>query len=519
MAVLVGAGPTLACAVLAGPATSAGRWRTVGSGASPPPLASDSAGTPLGPAAHPPPPSRPMVLEFPPIEKVRLLGDLRLVAAPRPGAAEAVIALVVGSELDAAGARPDAARLTARVTAAALERRLGRALHPAPGWKVTVATNRTAVIWWVTVAPAQIAEAFAAIAQEVVTAGSLAAGFERERSLEIEAVRARLRLESDWVARFAAHRARREANGALGRGGRFDATVDDLGLVSLADCRTWHTAHLRPENSLLVVVGAVDTRRLVLDSEAAFARWRTAGRQPAAPPPDSRPVSPRMAPDQRSPVIELVDREKSDRADVFLVAAPPPMPDPNPIATRAAATLFCDQVEEAAPGADGAGPQMGAPMWCGFEPGRARPGSLAVGRRVPVESASATVHELATKTRDFRGRSISAPTLARLVQAEVERMPLRWESVQALARTLASAAATDAELDAGRGERDAWLALTPEAVTRAAASLLDPANRSLVVIGDAGRLGEPLARSAAVRVRGLDDFAVSRAVQPRPNPR
>ncbi|HOU92669.1 MAG TPA: hypothetical protein PLU22_16565, partial [Polyangiaceae bacterium] len=444
-------------------------------------------------------------VEFPRVERSDLDGGLTLLVAPRPATPLVTVVLVVRTDAVSPDEAPGAARLVARATGMALERhRLGEGV-PAAGWSTSATVERAGIAWWVQVAPSGVGDALAALAEQVTQQAALATGFERTRSLELEALRARAALDTPFAARLAVERALLAPDGAAG-GAALDATAHDLGLVSLRDCQAWHAAHVVRANASIVVVGDVEPGATAGEVRRVFAGWRS-----ASPPPTARGGSAAdlalAGAGASNSAIELVSREAARHADVLLVAFAPAATPRELAALQAAAAVRCASLRLAAPPAGAAAPAA-SPRWCALESRGDRLAWLLAGQRVPPDAAAAVAEQLTAWSDEPDARAVGAAAVTAAVRAHVEQLPLRWTSNRSLAEELVRELTTGATPDGGRAEHELWTALTVEEVARGSDALLAARRRRLVVLGDAEELARPLSRLGPVSVRGTDDFTV-----------
>ncbi len=499
----------LGCAGVPHPASSSSAARSRGGPGSTPASASRPGEAPDGSDSPPPPPAPPAEVGFPAIEELQLDGGLRLLVAPRPGAPLVTLALVVGTPAVPRWSSPGAAHLVAHTLGAALERRLVGEGVPAAGSSTWTTVDRGAVTWWVQVTPTRLGVAAAALAEEVTRRTSLGTGLERTRSLQVEAVRGRAKLDARFAARLVAGRASL-APGLSGDDSRLDPSAHELGLVSLRECQDWHSTHVVRSAASVVVVGDVDPATTGEELRQAFLDWKAASPpRGASGPPRSSPALPGAV--EPRAAVELLGRDAVPYADVLVVAVMPPTAPRDLVALQAAATIRCASLRLRPPPGMAAWPATN-PRWCALEIDGDGTASLVAGQRVPAEAAGAAAQQLTTWSDEPRERDLSTATVAAAARVHIDRLPLRWSSNRALAEELVREVSTGAAPDAGRAERDLWTALTVEDVARASAALFDARRRRLVVLGDPVELVARLSRLGPLNVWSTADLAVQRTV-------
>jgi len=496
----------LGCAGPNRPASGPGAARATRDPARSPRVVVDAAsnGEEVGP---PPPPPGPLgAVEFPKVVRTDLDGGLTLLVAPQPRTPLATVALVVRTEAASPGDAPGAARLVARLTGAALERRRLREGVRAAGWSAATTGEQAGIAWWLQVAPGGVGDALAALVELVTEQTPLVTDFERARGLEIEGLRARAALDTPYAARLAVERALPAPDGRA----TLDATARDLELVSLRDCRAWHTAHVVRANASIVVVGDVDPEATAGDGRRIFAAWRSASPPPAAR--GSSAADPVRA-DAGEPAraIELLSREAARLADVLLVAAAPAATPRELAALQAAVAVRCASLR-LAPTPGGAVGSAASPRWCTLESHGDGLAWLLVGQRVPPDAAIAVAAQLTAWSAEPDAAAVSAAAVTAAVRAHLGQLPLRWTSNRSLAEELVRELMTGVTPDGGRAEHDLWTSLTVEEVARGSDALLAARRRRLVVLGDPEQLAPPLSRLGTVSVRDTVDFAVLRSL-------
>jgi len=106
-----------------------------------------------------------------------------------------------------------------------------------------------------------------------------------------------------------------------------------------------------------------------------------------------------------------------------------------------------------------------------------------------------TADALADALEGMRGvisRGVSEEETGSSVRALADRAPAEYETARAVAAELADAAANDLGADYPRRYLDAVRAATPDEVTRAYTEHVDPEALTVIAVGDAGQIKEPL---------------------------
>lgn len=424
---------------------------------------------------------------FPAVERATLANGLRLIIATMPRLpVVTVLALVdAGAAADPAGAEGTAA-LTARaltegtasLDGVALTDRLeslGTSLEGYADWDSTTAR--------MTVMPARLSEAFAVFA-EVLRAPTFP---------EHDVARRRDERLADLEQRLAEPRAlagQRFSGFVYAAGTRYaratGGTIATVAPLDATSVRAFHGAHYAPSTTTLIFVGDVRRDEAVRLAEGALGDWKGSAR--AAP---AVEVRERRAA-RRTVIVEKIDAPQSELR-VGHVGVPRAHPDHLAIVVMNAILggLFSSRINlnlrERHAFTYGAS--------SGFEWRRAA-GPFVVSTAVKSEVTDRAVEEILREIDGLRAAAPSASELALATDYLAGVFPIRYESTDAVAGALASAAVFGLPADWFSTYRDRVQALRVEDIHAAAQAHLDPTRLLVLAVGDPAVIREPLERLA-----------------------
>ncbi|KAB2342134.1 M16 family metallopeptidase [Actinomadura rudentiformis] len=111
---------------------------------------------------------------------------------------------------------------------------------------------------------------------------------------------------------------------------------------------------------------------------------------------------------------------------------------------------------------------------------------------VHTEVTADAVSDALTELRGVISRGISAEECGSSVRALADRAPAEYETARAVAAELADASASGLGPDYPRRYLEAVRAATPDGVAKAYATHVDPEKLTVIVVGDAAQIREPL---------------------------
>jgi len=133
--------------------------------------------------------------------------------------------------------------------------------------------------------------------------------FGKLRTREVEDARAAAKSSAAYAASMILYRELFEVPTAIHPYSRYRALPDELGKLTLADCKAWHKQHMTPKNAVLIATGDVDIDSFAKTVERAFNGWQ--GEKPEQP----RFSEPMPDPERH---LYLVDRPGSGQAQVMV---------------------------------------------------------------------------------------------------------------------------------------------------------------------------------------------------------
>lgn len=133
--------------------------------------------------------------------------------------------------------------------------------------------------------------------------------FTKLRTREIERVKSSARGGASWAAAMVLYRELYDVPTGVHPYSRYDAMPEDLGKLTLADCRAWHKAAFVPSNTNLIVAGDVTPQVIEAAAKKWFGAWK-GGEAPALS------VSAPFPPKERE--VFLVDRPGAAQSQIFV---------------------------------------------------------------------------------------------------------------------------------------------------------------------------------------------------------
>jgi predicted Zn-dependent peptidase len=359
-----------------------------------------------------------------------------------------------------------------------------------------------AVSWSLTVPPEHLAfamETLGAIAQRPRWGY---AEFARARDQQMARASELAHHDGAWSALHVLHS---ELFGAPHPYATYDSTAEQLSKVSLADCQTWHRAHVHPDNASIVVAGGQAPESVSALVEAHFGSWKVTGQM------SDGPIPPPPSVESRASVVHVVDQGKSSRALVLLGWVVPGAGTEEQAVTQVALGLLCGPRGRFVP----TGKER-----ISYCEARAYAGGIGVAlvgvTTTPVGVPDA-VERLNDALRELDGDPITSASLETDVRDLLGRSPRRWESSHGLARELTRLAVLDAPRKWPELEAQIWRE-TDGARTAKVVDLLLSTDRGVwVVTGDADRFVKPLSRFASIAVHAPSDFRTTKRLARDPS--
>lgn len=442
--------------------------------------------TPIRPDIAPPGPWR-----FPEVEQRALGNGIHLHAYHLPGqqivSAHLVLEVPLGVE---PAAREGVATITTRCLDEGSRRHAGEEFAElleteGAGFGVEVGLPGLQAVLDVPVR--RLDRAFALFAEAVTEPALAAADVDRHVQLRLaEIEQGRANSASRATTEF-----RRAVFAADSRASRMNGgEPETVGAVTTEDAADFHRTRFGPETSTLVVAGDLTAVDLVDLAERAFGGWRA----------DTLPTASAASVGAASRTAVLVDRPGAVQADLRLGGFAVDRTDPRwadlTVAGYAMGGAFLSRLNKVL--REERGYTYGVRL--GFSPLRSG-GSYAVQGSFRTEVLVDAVREARTLL-DVGDRPFTADEVSDAVTYYAGTSPLRF----ATADGVAAQAAVQVLNGLGPDYLDASLAalrqVTPDSATAAYAGVVDVDAASLVVVGDADQLAEPL------RALGYDHLVV-----------
>ena len=332
---------------------------------------------------------------------------------------------------------------------------------------------------FVSVPVPRLPEALALLAEAARTPELNQADIDRHQQLrlaEIEQTLANSAALAQLTFRTATVRRRWRASRPAG------GTRESVAAITPAAVREFHADYYRPEGGTLIVSGDFDAG-LHAAVEATFGDWLVPGTVDAV----------HHVPTARLPHRWLIDRPGAVQADVRLGAlgidrADPRWPDVQ-VATHAVGGAFLSRLNKVL--REELGFTYGVHLV--NQPMRNR-GLLAVQGSFRTEVLAEAVAR-AGSLLDLTARPLTDAEVTQAVAFHLGSSPLRYSTAHQVTENLAALIAAGVTAEFINANARALAQVTPASATSALAELLPPDRLTLVVVGDADALVEPLARA------------------------
>ena len=461
--------------------------------------------------AHPPSEAPLGDANLPAVSSRTLPNGLGLRVMPRRTLPLVSVQLVVRAGRARDGAKPGAARLTAQLLAASgagrWTRRKLAARIESLGGRLGVGTDRDATWLGLDVTRDHLDGALDLIATLATQPRFLPATFQRVRQRAQDAVRARRAAHPGDSMQQVLERRLFELPVGVSPYAHGRANADELGALSLEDCRRWYRSELVPGNSVLVVTGDVDSDAVARSAGTAFARWKghpvNAPTRTAALPPDRVEV-------------DVIDRPASRHSDIVVGTLGPDRDSPRWAALLGAVELLGGESGRLSRRLSGRRPlatQVGARV----EPMAHGPALVVLSARSTTTRTAQAVQGILDAMGKLAGALPEDAEIQAALRALVERRARRTETVQGLARMGTRLAALGLPDDAYTALDRALRGLDPRSVNAAAQLFLRKGHVRVVVSGDAKRIAHALAHFGPVHlVNPAHDYTLIRSLPADP---
>lgn len=265
--------------------------------------------------------------------------------------------------------------------------------------------------------------------------------------------------------------------------------------ISRDDLRNWHETWFRPNNATLVVVGDTDIDSIAPRVEKLFRDWEP------APVPTKNIARVKRT---HEPVIYLIDKPGAEQSIIFAGQLVVPMDNPDEIAIEAFNDIlggtFSSRINlnlrEQKSWSYGARSTI--------VPARAQRPFFAYAP-VQTDKTAASLAEILREITEIRSANPPKPDeLQRVQSASTLSLSGQWETNAAVLGALSKIVAFDLPDDYWSTYADRLSDLSLEQVSAAGDSLLDPAELTLVVIGDRARISKDLEALGVGAIRPID---------------
>jgi predicted Zn-dependent peptidase len=264
------------------------------------------------------------------------------------------------------------------------------------------------------------------------------------------------------------------------------STAAERAAVGVVDVRAFHEHVFAPKGVVVVVAGDVAADVTGAAIERAFGPLRG-----EAPP---EYALPEPAP-RKGPRVTLLDRPGQPRSEIAVGALGPSASSEDLVAFQACAKLVGLRLGPIGYPPAPAGPERAFVLTLARAPSM-----LVVRGAAPAQGTTAAVKEILSALSTL----LRAPPPQGDVEDAARALIGHRATLLGLPGGVTSTVASQRVLGLPEGALGAWrtslLAVGPEAVTRAAATHLDPARLGVVVVGDAATLGPELAAFGEVQV-------------------
>ena len=443
--------------------------------------------SPPRPAIAPPGP-----WSFPPVERARLSNGIELHSYHRPGQQIVAAHLVLEVPLSAEPRqREGVATIATRCLDEGTRRHAGEEFAElleteGAGFGVEIGLSGLQAVLDVPVR--RLDRAFELFAEAVIEPALAADDVSRHvqlRLAEIEQGQANSASRASTEFRRAVFAA--DSRAARMNGGE----PETVGAVTAADVAAYHADRYGPDGTSLIIAGDLTGIDVVALAERTFGQWRNPSQRRAAHTPSG--------PGHRTAL--LIDRPGAVQADLRLGAYAVDRTDPRwadlTIAGYAMGGAFLSRLNKVL--REERGYTYGVRL--GFSPHRSG-GTYAVQGSFRTEVLVDAVRE-ARELLDVTTRPYRAEEVADAVAYYVGTSPLRFATADGVADQAASQVLGGLPPDYLDASLAALREVTPESATAAYTSVVDAGTASLVVVGAADQLAEPL------RALGYDDLVVT----------
>ena len=443
--------------------------------------------SPPRPAIAPPGP-----WSFPPVERARLSNGIELHSYHRPGQQIVAAHLVLEVPLSAEPLeREGVATITTRCLDEGTRRHAGEEFAElleteGAGFGVEIGLSGLQAVLDVPVRRLDRAfELFAEAVMEPALASDDVTRHVQLRLAEIEQGRANSASRASTEFRRAVFAA--DSRAARMNGGE----PETVGAVTAADVAAFHADRYGPDGTSLIIAGDLTGIDVIALAERTFGQWRNPSQRRAAHTPSG--------PGQRTAL--LIDRPGAVQADLRLGAYAVDRTDPRwadlTIAGYAMGGAFLSRLNKVL--REERGYTYGVRL--GFSPHRSG-GTYAVQGSFRTEVLVDAVRE-ARELLDVSDRPYTADEVTDAVAYYTGTSPLRFATADGVSDQAASQVLGGLPPDYLDTSLAALREVTPESATAAYTSVVDAGTASLVVVGAADQLAEPL------RALGYDDLVVT----------
>jgi zinc protease len=417
---------------------------------------------------------------FPEPARWWLDNGLQILASHRPGQHIAAVSLVLDTPLST---EPSDIEGVATITQRCLDE--GTATHPGPtfaerlediGALLSGSAGYAASDLLLEVPASRLSEALLLLAQAISEPELRASDVERHQSLrlaEIEHTMANSSNRAQVAFRQACIPGRFRASRLAG------GTAATVAAIASDDVAAYHARHYRPEGATLVISGDL-TNEVYHQASAAFGGWEVQGTLGVH---HQTPVS-------RAPHCWLIDRPGAVQADVRLGGFGIDRGDPRwadlQVATHALGGAFLSRLNRVLREQKGftyGVHLVNSPMRDG--------GLLAVQSSFRTEVVPQAL-DLARQLLDVTGKPITTTEVLDAVNYTNGIAPLRYSTALGVTERVSSLVGAGLSAEFVNSNALALTRVTPESATQALTELLPPDALTLVVVGDAEALREPL---------------------------
>ncbi|MCC6748029.1 MAG: insulinase family protein [Deltaproteobacteria bacterium] len=271
-------------------------------------------------------------------------------------------------------------------------------------------------------------------------------------------------------------------------------TPTEVDRLTVEDVRRFYRQHVRPENVVLVAVGDVVPERLLRNLRARFGDWKGSEEKPeerASGEPEARELDAARVGPRRSPRLVLVRRRGASQSVIRVGHLLPPRAATSEAAVRLIGTIlggcFTSRLNENL--RERHGFTYGAHAV--FDQPRG-PGQFYAEAQVATKDTLAALDQLLYELERLRSTDVPPAELRKGRRLVVEKLPARAETVAGLLNAAVELATHGRPADALGRLPEQVARLDARGLRRAAASLLRPADATIVVVGDTDRLAAAL---------------------------